>query len=183
MRDLILVRHSDVVQQPTGSSHEWVLSENGRSRATTLATQLSPHQPTRIFTSEEPKARDTGKLLAEKLEIEWETAVGLQEHSRKNAPYFEDVADFQEAIRQLFLYPDELMFGQETAVQARTRFTHTVQKLMDQHPHDKLAIVTHGTVMTLFIAHHTPNLDPIPFWQNLKLPDFHILTVPDKLLL
>jgi hypothetical protein len=41
-----------------------------------------------------------------------------------------------------------------------------------------LAIVTHGTVLTLFLAHHNPHLDPISFWRDLTLPCFFVTSIP-----
>jgi broad specificity phosphatase PhoE len=72
-----------------------------------------------------------------------------------------------------------LVFGNETGEQARTRFTQAINTLLTQHPSDTLAIVSHGTVLTLFLAHHNPHLDPIPFWQQLKLPDLVVVSLPD----
>jgi broad specificity phosphatase PhoE len=71
-----------------------------------------------------------------------------------------------------------LVFGNETADQARTRFTQAIHTLLAQHPSDTLAIVTHGTVLTLFLAHHNPHLDPISFWHSLQLPDLVVVTLP-----
>jgi broad specificity phosphatase PhoE len=53
---------------------------------------------------------------------------------------------------------------------------------LDRHPGANLAIVTHGTVMTLLIA-RAAGLDPFALWQSLGLPAFAVLSWPDLALL
>ena len=53
---------------------------------------------------------------------------------------------------------------------------------MKRHPAGNLAIVSHGTVMTLFLA-HVSGIDPVPFWKQLGLPAFVVLSYPDLALL
>jgi broad specificity phosphatase PhoE len=179
MRKLIFIRHSAVAKDPNISPHDWSLSEDGRSRTHALLPRLTTYTPTRFITSHEPKAMETGQILADVLGKPCTTAPGLQEHDRVGTPYYANQAEFEKIISRLFTHPTELVFGNETAEQARTRFTQAIHTLLAQHPTDTLAIVTHGTVLTLFLAHHNPHLDPISFWQQLKLPDFVVVTLPD----
>jgi broad specificity phosphatase PhoE len=184
MQKLIFIRHSAVARDPAISSHEWGLSELGRSRASLLIPHIAAHNPTHFYTSTERKAQETGQIIVEGLGMPWQTAVGLQEHNREGTPYFPSQADFETAVMRLFAQPGELVFGQETADQARTRFSQAIHTLLAQHPPtDTLAIVSHGTVLTLFLAHHNPHLDPIPFWRNLKQPVFVVVTLPQMRLL
>jgi broad specificity phosphatase PhoE len=178
MRKLILIRHSAVTQDPTLSSHEWSLSAVGRTRAQALAASIAPHNPTRFITSEEAKAHETGQIIAAALGKPWTTAPGLPEHNREGTPYFPSQAEFEAAVMRLFEQPRELVFGQETAEQACHRFTQTVHTLLAQYPTDTLAVVSHGTVLTLFLAHHNPHLDPVPFWRSLALPSFVVVSIP-----
>jgi broad specificity phosphatase PhoE len=186
MRKLIFIRHSAVSKDPNISPHDWPLSEDGRSRTHALLPRLTPVSeapPTRFITSHEPKAMETGQILADALDKPCTTAPGLQEHDRLGTPYYANQAEFENIISRLFTQPTELVFGNETADQARTRFTQAIHTLLAQHPTDTLAIVTHGTVLTLFLAHHNPQLDPIPFWRNLQLPDLVIVSLPDMKIL
>lgn len=43
---------------------------------------------------------------------------------------------------------------------------------------ERLAIISHGTVMTLFIARDT-GLAPLTFWKSLGLPAFVVLSLPE----
>ena len=176
---LILVRHSAVQIDTAVPSHQWPLSADGRSRCHDLAPKLKPYAPARFVTSEEPKAIETGQILADTLAVPAMSASGLQEHDRHGTPYFESREAFETAVATFFARPDELVFGQETAVQARMRFEAAVQQELSSHPQETLAIVSHGTVMTLFICHHNPHLNPMQFWQSLTLPCAFVLRLPE----
>lgn len=176
---LILVRHAAVQVDPTLPSHQWPLTANGRSTTHQLAHKLKPFQPTRIITSEEAKARATGAALAEVLHLPTKTAPGLQEHDRRGVPFFENKADFETAVTTFFARPDELVFGGETAVQATGRITQAINRLLQANQDATLALVSHGTVLTLFICQHNPELSPRQFWQALTLPCAFILTLPE----
>ena len=176
---LILVRHAAVQVDPAIPSHQWPLTADGRSTTHQLAHQLKSYQPSRIITSEEAKAQATGAALAEVLHLPTKTAPGLQEHDRRGVPYFENKADFVKVVANFFAHPDELVFGRETAVQATTRFTQAVNRELEANPDATFAIVSHGTVLTLFICQHNPELSPMQFWQALTLPCAFILTLPE----
>jgi broad specificity phosphatase PhoE len=177
-KNLLLIRHSAVQRSQETPSREWPLSDDGRSRTRQLAPQLVSHNPTRIFTSEESKARETGQIIADELGLPWQTAPGLQEHSRENAPFFISHEAFETAVARFFDNPDQLVFGNETANQALARFDTAVHQLITTYPSDTLAIVSHGTVLTLFLSRYN-QIAPIPFWQALQQPDFFVVTLPD----
>ncbi len=176
---LILVRHSAVHPDPAIPSHEWLLSEDGRYRCHTLAAKLQPYPLDQFITSHEPKAIETGQIMADVFGVPCQVAAGLQEHDRRGVPYFASKVAFETAVATFFTHPTELVFGAETAVQARERFGTAVAQQRNNHPHNHLAIVTHGTVLTLFICQHNPQLAPLPFWQVLTLPCAFVLSLPD----
>jgi broad specificity phosphatase PhoE len=181
---LIFVRHAAVEIDPAVPSNEWRLSDNGRSLTHHLIPQIAVHNPTRIITSSENKARETGQIIADVLGSSCQTAPNLHEHERSRVGYFEHKADFVTAVHHFFTHPNQLVFGDETANQARERFDTAVHHLIAQHPHDAnvssetLAIVTHGTVLTLFLAHYN-QIEPFHFWQTLELPDYFVVSLPD----
>jgi broad specificity phosphatase PhoE len=72
--------------------------------------------------------------------------------------------------------------GSETADEAHARYAAAVSDVVAQHPTGNLAIVSHGTVMTLFVS-RLMNLDPVPFWRRLGLPAYAVLSLPDHKLL
>jgi broad specificity phosphatase PhoE len=179
MKHLILIRHSQIQQDPSVDAAQWQLSENGRILAQQLAPKLADYNLTRVITSHEAKAIQTGQIIAEHWQLPCHAADGLQEHDRRGVPFFASQQDFLSAVHRFFSQPGDLVFGNETAVQAKVRFDTAVTQQIAQYPDDTLALVSHGTVITLFTTYHNPQLSTISFWQSLTLPCALILTLPE----
>src|SRR4051794_25818359 len=86
-RKLILVKHAPPEVVPGVAPEKWTLSAKGRDLCAPLADQLAAHAPAVIVSSEEPKAAETARLVAERLNVPWHTAHGLHEHDRSNVPH------------------------------------------------------------------------------------------------
>jgi broad specificity phosphatase PhoE len=177
MARLILVRHSTSQPDPAQSSAAWSLSQKGRERCRPLADQLAGLGLAAVFTSQELKAVETGRLLARYLKLPLAEAEGLHEQARDNEGWLGDNAAFVARMGRFFRQPDRLVFGQETAEQALNRFSGAVARLVTAQPGQNIAIVSHGTVMSLFIARQA-GLDPFALWQSLTMPAYAALTVP-----
>jgi broad specificity phosphatase PhoE len=180
-RRLILVRHSLSKLVRGVPPDEWDLSEEGRQRCIKLADHLREHNLDRIITSTEPKAIETGQIVADILKVPWNRAPNLHEHQRTSIGIIER-ADFEYHVANLFKNPHKKVFGEETADEARIRFEQAVIDVIEKYDQEKLAIVSHGTVMTLLIASTNP-IDPYTFWRGLGLPAIVILSLPDYTLL
>jgi len=170
---LVLIRHSMPNIVPGVPAHQWRLSKEGRERCKTLASRLAPWQPGIVVASLEPKAIETGRLVAKQVNIPFETAAGLHEHERTGAT-FTTPERFQAQVAAFFQEPDQLVFGSETADHARRRFYKAVTTVLAAHPLDTVAIVAHGTVITLFVS-QVASMDPFPFWRRLGLPALAVL--------
>ena len=181
-RKLILVRHSMPEMVLGVPASQWRLSAEGRARCKRLAGRLRAHDPAVIVASQEPKAVETGQIVAGVLGIPFDVAEGLHEHERGRVESLGSREAFQAQVASVFEQPGALVFGQETGDQARARFTRALDRVIGQHPTGNLAVVSHGTVMTLFIT-QAAGLDPVPFWKRLGLPAFAVLSLPDLSLL
>jgi len=177
-RKLILMRHSLPEMVVGVPASQWRLSEEGRLRCQKLAERLAAYGLATIVTSTEPKTVETGQIVAEVLNLPFEIAPGLHEHERGVVKSIGSRAEFQTQIARLFERPAELVFGYETADQVHARFADAVAHVVEEHPAGNLAVATHGTVMTLFIA-HANGLDPVSFWKRLGLPAFVVLSLPE----
>jgi len=176
-RTLILVRHS-LPEMVTGvRASQWHLSEEGRRRCEKLAERLAAYEPHVIVTSLEPKAIETGEIVARVLGIQCETAPNLHEHERPKEEHFGSIEQFEAQVSRLFEHPEDLVFGDETADEAHHRFSSAVGKVLEIHRSGAVAIVTHGTVMTLLVA-RAGGFDPVSFWRRLGLPAFVVLSLP-----
>ncbi len=170
MNDLILVKHSlpEIVKKLP--AREWILSAEGKRRARILAEKLRPYQPDMIISSREPKAVQTAEIVANILQLGMQIADDLHEHERSNVAFLSQEA-FEMNVREFFNKPSELIFGIETASQALERF-HRAVRLARSHNEDRtIVIVTHGTVISLFISHCT-GLPGFSLWKDLGLPSY-----------
>ena len=177
-RLLLLVRHSLPQMVTSVPASRWCLSAEGRRRCRALAAHLDAYDPVAIVASEEPKAVETGQIVARILDRPFETAPGLHEHERAVVRDLGSPEEFQAQVAAFFERPGELVLGYETADQAHARFAQAVARILKLHPDGNLLIVSHGTVISLLVA-RANDLDPIPFWQSLGLPALAILSLPD----
>jgi broad specificity phosphatase PhoE len=176
LRRLILFRHSLPDVRRDMPAAEWHLSPEGVARARALARRLQPNDANAVFTSREPKAIETAEVIAGELGLDVEAVPGLHEHERPRAQMLSRDT-FEQSVRNLFARPTELVFGAETADQARRRFTLAVMRLVTRSISDVM-IVTHGTVMTLFVAEAT-GVEPFAFWKRQEMPFAVTLTLPE----
>lgn len=175
-RRLILVRHSLPEIRRDVPAAEWRLSAEGIARARAFARRVHPSGSTAVFTSAEPKAVETARALAGEWGLAVEEVPGLHEHERPQAQLLSREA-FEQKIRELFSRPDEIAFGAETADQARRRFTMALMRVVTRAAGD-VVVVTHGTVMSLFVAEAT-GLEPFSFWKRQEMPFAVTLTLPE----
>ena len=103
----------------------------------------------------------------------------LAEHSRQsNAPYG-SITDFNERMKRLFAVPNELIFGDETANQAKQRFQRGIENILEKTSSaENVVVFSHGTVMALFVAQFNP-IQSYAFWKSLKMPSVIALDLPD----
>lgn len=178
MPELILVKHSLPEIAPTPPASQWGLSEAGRLRCKTLADRLAAHRPDVIVASTEPKAMETAQIIASLLGKPLTMVQELREHDRGTVGFLA-AERFEAAIARFFESPQSLVLGRETADQAHQRFARAIEAIIVRYPTDTVAVVTHGTVIALFVARAT-GLDPFPFWKRLDTPAFVVLSLPDR---
>ena len=133
--------------------------------------------PRVMVSSEEPKAVETAEIAAKRLGIGHFVYPGLHEHDRTDAPFLGD-EEFGLAARNFFENPDRLVWGSETAEEAGGRFEGAVRGVLEELEEDVIAIVAHGTVISLLAARHN-DLDAYAPWRGLGLPSFCVLSAED----
>ena len=177
MANLVLIRHAETQRVPGVNAHDWQLTEEGHQRCLLLAERLLPFALHAVISSPEPKALQTARPVANRYHIPLTTLDGLREHDRRNVQYVGDDADFKATIRRLFEQPDQLIYGNETADQAHQRVASAIHQAVDQQPDRNLALVSHATVLTLFIS-RVAALDPFTFWSQLGMPAYIVFDLP-----
>ncbi|THF85776.1 histidine phosphatase family protein [Deinococcus sp. KSM4-11] len=175
-RTLHLIKHGKPRLIPGIPAHEWELADDALEHLDGLIARLSP-PPHLIVSSFEPKAQATAAALAATLGVPHRPMHGLHEQLRYTAPFHADPADFEADLRRFFEHPTQIVSGEESADDARTRFANAIQAALHANPHDTLAVVAHGTVISLLVA-HANRLDPWPLWRNFGLLDAVTVDVP-----
>jgi broad specificity phosphatase PhoE len=165
---VLLVRHSVPEVDPALSAEEWRLSDEGRRRCGPLAERLRGYGPTAIVSSTEPKMRETAELVGAELGLELRESPALRETARRTVPWLE-ADEFRLAVRLLFERPEEVVFGEESAVDALARFSATVDGL-----DERTIVVSGGTVISLYAAARTGE-DAYELWSWLQLPDLVVV--------
>ena len=174
---LILVKHALPQIDPTVPANQWRLSEEGKHLSHELAQELAQHELDLIFSSVEPKAIETAHIVATALEKRVEVVEDLHEHDRNTVGFLEK-KKFEASVAQFFNLPNLLTFGHETADQAHHRFSQAVMGIIEKYPDKNIALVTHGTVLTLFVS-RLVRIEPFAFWRDLALPSWVVLSHPD----
>ncbi|MFC6591525.1 histidine phosphatase family protein [Deinococcus lacus] len=168
-RTLHLIRHAMPTPDPTRPSHEWELAPGALDGLDALLESLDP-RPDIIVSSEEPKARATASALAAALSVSWRTMLGLHEQLRYTVPLYAERAEFEAEMRRFFAHPSEVVSGEESADTACERFTAALHAVMAANSQPCVAVVTHGTVRSLYLAKRL-ELDAYSLWQQQKLLD------------
>lgn len=177
---LILVKHSLPQIIDHVPAREWRLSEEGQVRALHLSERLKQYQPEVIVSSMEPKAQETAEIIARKNNLEFHIVDGLHEHDRSKTSFLAK-DEFEIAIREFFENPDVLVFGSETANQCYMRFHRAVYSVLNNHGSKTIVIVTHGTVLSLFVSRFA-GISGLDLWNELGLPSFVILDMESSTL-
>ena len=170
---LIFVKHGRpqiVAGEPPSS---WALSPDGRLAATALAERLSIFAPTTLWTSPEPKARETALAMAPVFGLAPAIDAGLAEHHADSSP-FSTQEEFEFRVERMFCQPDELIMGEETGLAARLRFDAAMARIQPSGPGPKV-IVAHGRIISLWLSHRL-GFDPVPFWRRLALASAAVLS-------
>ncbi len=178
MQKLILIKHAAPLVDPAKASDQWKLSEAGREQANRLAEGLATMELRSLVSSEEPKARETAEIVAEKLAIPTSTVIGLREHDRRNVPHMKS-RDFISMVELFFRKPSERVLGSETANEALERFSRAVDDAIAGASEGNVGIVAHGTVIALYLAAHSQR-NGFELWRAMGLPSYAVMSLPER---
>ena len=170
---LILAKHARPEVDPTVPSARWTLDADGVAGARRLAERLRPLAVQRVVTSVEPKAAETGRVVAEVLDLPYQTGHDLHEHVRP-VPGFQARDDFEANIRRLFAEPGRVVFGAESADAAAQRFGTALDALARAYRGVRLCVVAHGTVISLHLERRY-GTDGFATWQTLDVPSYVVV--------
>ncbi|MEZ0263849.1 MAG: histidine phosphatase family protein [Phycisphaerae bacterium] len=167
MRKLILIKHARPVVEAGVPSDQWRLGQDGRSSCGPVAERLRTLAPAAIYTSTEPKAKETAELIGSAIRVPVREADDLHEHDRSNEPHM-DTREFISLMAVLFKEPSRRVLGLETGDDAYARFASAIDRILEADRND-VAVVTHGTVIALF-AQRRLRKDGFAVWRAMGQP-------------
>jgi broad specificity phosphatase PhoE len=160
------VKHGTPVLDAARPPREWLLSPRGESEAHRLAEELRPFVPYVVVASSEPKAERTAQLIASSVGQSVRVVDGIREIDRGVLPIV-DAEAHRELNRPIFLEPTRAILGFEPANAALERFEHSIQAEIERVPEDNIVVVSHGTVISLFVGRYNA-LDSFVFWCGFQ---------------
>jgi broad specificity phosphatase PhoE len=173
MAKLVLVKHAQPHMSPEVNAQRWVLSEQGRASCAWLAAELSRLAVRRLYASLEPKALETASLVAARLGLAVRPREGLHENDRTGVEFASTEVHLQR-FHAFFGAPSQVTMGRESADAAHARFLAAVRAAHAESAGEDVAIVAHGTVITLLVS-RANGVEPFPFWESLGLPSLVVL--------
>jgi len=166
---LYLIRHAR--SQMMGDEIErWPLSEQGRREAGVLARQNFWREVEFIFSSPEPKALQTAWPAARRWDIPLEAVDCLHELHRPRL-----VRDYDMVVARLFAEPETSIAGMDPAAQAAERITRCLKELVASHPEQTLAVVSHGLILTLFLARLENRCPTVAEWRAISFTGLAVM--------
>ena len=164
---LSLIRHSEVVVDPSVNPQSWNLSTRGLAAAKELALQSRWKNLDRLVSSTEQKAVSTGECLATTSGVKLEISPNLDEIKR---PSFQ--RDYINTVAKVFDLENNSIDGWETAAHALGRVKSFISSLGLNPQENHVALVGHGILWALLRAwllgeSHVDVSD----WRAILMPD------------
>lgn len=157
---LVIVRHALAVVDRSTAPQDWPLSDQGRSDAEALFSQIDLSADVHLVSSDELKARQT----AEALSSEFVTDRRLREASR---PWVDGAEYHATAKRWL---DGECVDGWEPQSDVVGRMSEAVDEAATRGGND-VCLVSHGLAISVLVA-DLAGVDPTEFWPRLRFPDY-----------
>jgi broad specificity phosphatase PhoE len=144
------VTHPEVHVDSAVPVPQWSLSARGKRRALAMLEQPWLTAVGRIVSSDETKAIETARLVAEHLELPLEIRRGIGENDRSSLG-FVPKGEFEALANAFFAQPEQSIRGWERAVDAQRRIAQGLADLLAPTERDVL-VVGHGGVGTLWFC-------------------------------
>jgi broad specificity phosphatase PhoE len=160
LHDVILIRHGAPIHDSDRPVTEWTLSAEGESKARDLGDSLVAAGIRQLVSSPEPKAVATARAAAEATNLDVLIDEGLREIRR---PWVS--GSFDQTLFEYFRGDSPANW--EPIAEAVERFAAALERHSRRRP---VGVVTHGTVMTAFLAANGL-VRADSFWSGLTMPD------------
>ncbi|UCE10248.1 MAG: histidine phosphatase family protein [Candidatus Thorarchaeota archaeon] len=174
-KELYFLRHAETSIVYELPPSKWPLSGKGREQAVKLALLGTFDEVDVLISSEEPKAYQTAGPLAIKCKVPIIQDPYFNELNRDHGLMM-TTAGYRQAIHRALVNPDHEELGWEKPRAALKRFLAGVANVESRYNSDKILVVSHGVVLTLYFSHllgieeHSPER-----WDNLGFCDWGLV--------
>ncbi|MHA2085531.1 MAG: histidine phosphatase family protein [Candidatus Thorarchaeota archaeon] len=149
--EFIFVRHAESIVDDRKAPSDWVLSPAGKRQSLELATSIEFQDLNVIVTSNEQKAIDTASPLSEKLGLKIIQNSAFNELTRAHVPN-QTIEQYRTKVEQVFSQSEKPIPGWESSQDALDRISDGVMALEVQYDSQKIMIVSHGMILSLYFA-------------------------------
>lgn len=160
MTVLLLIRHGENEYTRTGKLAGWTagvsLNATGQQQAQKLAEKLKSAPLAALYSSPLERARETAAPLAvaKNLEVKIVEGMGEVRYGEWQGKSLKRLARTN-LWRTVQGHPSAMQFpAGETFRQVQYRAVESIEALVKAHPKDMVAIVSHGDVIKLVVAHY-----------------------------
>lgn len=187
--ELHLVRHGRPQVAPTRPSTQWPLRADAVDEVHRLGACVSWPQSAVWFSSPEPKALQTARLLSDAVTIDAVTIdpVTIDDRLREaeRSRFLLDSESFTAAVTRSLAEPDvAAVEGWEPLARTRSRMAEVLTDVLaaartdrsghadhdDDHA-DSVVLVGHGTAFTLLVSLVTGSPVDVGSWRSMRMPD------------
>lgn len=173
MTTIYMVRHAESPYMD-GSERTRGLSVEGKRKAQQAAELLINEGINLIVSSPYARAILTVEGLAHKLNLDIIEIEDLRERHFAGDDYKISDDEFMLAVNRMFEDPSYALPGGESNLVCQNRAVAALKTILEQHNGSKIAIGTHGNVMTLMIGYFDSNYG-FDFLMQTDKPDVYKL--------
>ena len=145
--------HPQVQIDPAVPVPAWGLSATGRDRVQALIRAGWLAGTTKVVSSAESKAIETGEPIAAALGADFAIRAAMHENDRA-ATGFLPPEEFERTADAFFAQPHESVRGWERAADAQARIVREAESVLEGASEGDILFVGHGAVGTLLFCHY-----------------------------
>ena len=170
---IYMVRHAES-PYTAGEERTRGLSAEGELKSRQVTELLQEEGIDVIVSSPYARAVRTVEGLARKLNLPIKTYEDLRERQFAGDSYIIRDEQFMTQVQDMFSDPEYALPGGESSRACQQRAVPILIELLEQYKGKKIAIGTHGNVMTLMMSYFDPGYD-WDFFIETKKPDIYKL--------